>query len=245
MSKLNQIIAIASGKKSQASKVITELHRQLQTPTLLEGISKVYKPKDEDGEIFPPEKKKVQLKVEEAKSLVISSFTEMFDVVATQDKANTQARASVFVDEVAVLKDIPVTTLIFLEKQLVDIHTFVDKLPTLDPADTWSYNADADCWAAEPSVTTKTKKVLMGKVLYEATPEHPAQVQTYNEDVVIGQWTTIKFSGAIPAKEKNELLRRVVKLQDAVKAAREEANSQAVEAQHLGKNVFDYLFQQE
>jgi hypothetical protein len=32
----------------------------------------------------------------------------------------------------------------------------------------------------------------------EATEKHPAQVEVYHEDVVVGQWKTVKFSGALP-----------------------------------------------
>ena len=145
-------------------------------------------------------------------------MTELFDIVATQDQANCIARANVTVDNVAVLKDVPVTTLLFLEKQLVDMHTFVEKLPTLDPGESWSYNPDVDHYASEPYQTSKTKKVMKNHVKAEATKEHPAQVETYTEDVIVGYWTTVKFSGAIPAKEKNEILDRVRKLQEAVKS---------------------------
>ena len=101
-----------------------------------------------------------------------------------------------------VLKDVPVTTLLFLEKQLVDIHTFVEKLPTLDPGEAWNYSPDVDHYVSESYQTTKTKKVLKNHVKAEATKEHPAQVETYTEDVVVGYWTTVKFSGAVPRGKK-------------------------------------------
>ena len=145
-------------------------------------------------------------------------------------------------NESALLKDVPVTHLLFLEKQLVDIHTFVEKLPTLDPAEAWQYNPEVDCFASDPYQTAKTKKVLKNHVKAEATKEHPAQVETYTEDVVVGYWTTVKFSGALPAREKNAILQRVRKLQEAVKSAREEANSVTVEPKKTGAEVFKYIF---
>jgi hypothetical protein len=152
------------------------------------------------------------------------------------------AKANVVVDNVTVLKDVPVTTLLFLEKQLVDIHTFVEKLPVLDPGEDWDYSPDVDYYASEAYQTTKTKKVLKNHVKAEATKEHPAQVETYTEDVVVGYWTTVKFSGAMPAKEKNELLDRVRKLQEAVKLAREEANGMEVQTKKIGAAVLHYVF---
>jgi hypothetical protein len=184
----------------------------------------------------------VQFKVRDAIQQVIAALTDLFDIVATQDHANCLARANVVVDKTTVLKDVPVTTLLFLEKQLVDIHTFIEKLPTLDPGETWNYNPDVDHHASEPYQTTKTKKVLKNHVKAEATKEHPAQVETYTEDVIVGYWTTVKFSGAIPAREKNELLDRVHKLQEAVKCAREEANGRDVESKKIGDAVLQYIF---
>jgi hypothetical protein len=173
---------------------------------------------------------------------VAATLTELFDVVATQDAANCLAKANVVVDGTPLLKNVPVTTLLFLEKQLVDLHTFVEKLPTLDPGEAWSYNEEVDHYASEPYQTTKTKKVLKNHVKAEATKEHPAQVETYTEDVVVGYWTTVKFSGAVPARERNEMLGRVRKLQEAVKSAREEANGAEVELKKLGGAVFQYVF---
>ena len=95
---------------------------------------------------------------------------------------------------------------------------------------------------SEPYQTSKTKKIMKNHVKAEATKEHPAQVETYTEDVVVGYWTTLKFSGAVPAKERNEMLDRVKKLQEAVKCAREEANGMEVESKKIGGAVLQYIF---
>lgn len=240
--KLNQIIAITAGKKSRTQKVITEVHHQLQKTALLDGISRSYKPKDEDGERFPSEIKHVQLKVSDAINKVENELIELFDVVATQDWANCQAKANIVVNNKIVAEKIPVTYLLFLEKQLVDIHTFIEKLPTLDPAETWKFNKDTDCFSSDSYSTTKTKKILKNHVKYEATKEHPAQVETYSEDVVVGYWATTKFSGAIEAKDKNDMLERVRILQESVKCAREEANSIDVADQKIGDKILTFIF---
>jgi hypothetical protein len=241
MSKLNQIIAVTAGKKSRSQKAITEVYHQLQKPALLDGIARTYRPKDEDGEKLPAERKQVQLKVKDAVSRVKGELADLFDVVATQDYANCVAKADVKVDGVVLLEKVPVTYLLFLEKQLVDLGTFVEKLPTLDPAESWKYSQEADAYASEAYETTKTKKVLKNHVKAEATKEHPAQVETYSEDIVVGYWTTVKFSGAVHSKEKNDMLERVRKLQESVKVAREEANGTEVQTVKLGARVLDFV----
>ena len=242
MPKLNQIIAIANGKKSHASSELTKLYHLLQKPALLDGISRTYQPKDEEGERLPPEKKNPQLSVSSAIQTATAALTELFDVVATQDYANTAAKADLVVDGKTILGGVPVTHLLFLEKQLVDLGTFVDKLPSLDLRETWT-PAAADCYRSETSGTTRTKKLPRNHVKYEATKEHPAQVDVYTEDVIVGTWSTTKFSGAIPASEKNAMLSRVRKLQEAVKAAREEANNTEAPQRHTAKSILDFVFQ--
>lgn len=242
MPKLNQIIAVCKGKKSHAQKVLTEVHHKVQKPELLTGISRTYRPKDEDGDKLPPESKRVQYTVKEAVADASAVLNELFDIVATQDQANTTASADVVVNGTAVLKDVPVTHLLFLEKQLVDLHTFVEKLPVLDPAYDWSFSDEADCFATPAQETTRTKKIPKSFVAYEATKEHPAQVQVFNEDVIAGYWSTVAFSGAIPASEKNAMLARVRQLQEAVKLAREQANGQEAPDFRTGKAVLSFIF---
>lgn len=241
MAKLNQIIAVSKGQKGRTQSRLTEAYHKIQKKDLLTGISRTYRPKDEDGDRYPPESKQVNYTVRRALTEVSEALTQLFDVVATQDDGNTMARADVVVDGTTVLSQLPATTLLFLEKQLTDLHTVVSKLPVLDPAQRWEYSDEADCYATEPTETVKTKKVPRNHIKYEATKEHPAQVETYNEDVVIGYWTKVDFSGAVPESVRNNLLARVEKLQDAVKLAREQANMQEVDQVKIGDAVFGYL----
>jgi hypothetical protein len=166
----------------------------------------------------------------------------LFDVTATKDWANCVAKADVAVDGTTILRDVPVSYLLFLEKQLSDLTTFVKKLPILDAAETWTHDPSSDTWKTEPVRTLRTKKVPRNHVKAEATDKHPAQVDVYYEDIAIGTWTTTKFSGAVPAQRVNELLERVEKLTQAVKFAREEANTFEVTDQRVGEAVFAYLF---
>jgi hypothetical protein len=242
MARLNQIIAVEKGIKTRSHQELTEAHHALQKPALLSGIARSYRPKDEEGEQLPPEATRVQAKAEEVIRKTSEILVALFDVTATKDYTNCKARADVVVDGKTLIAAVPVTYLLFLEKQLVDLHTFVKKLPVLDASESWVFDPSADCWATEPVQTSKTKKIPRNHVKSEATEKHPAQVEVYHEDVVVGQWKTVKFSGALPAKRVNELLERVEKLQHAVKFAREEANNHEVDEQKIGRSVLSYLF---
>ncbi|MFI0418813.1 hypothetical protein [Spongiactinospora sp. 9N601] len=241
MTKLNQILAVEKGVKSEVQRKVTDAYQQIQKAPLLSGISRTYQPIDDEGEQLPPEATRVQVQAEAVLKGVGDVLTRLFDVTATKDWANCAAKADVMVDGSVLLADVPVTYLLFLEKQLTDVHTFISKLPTLDPAETWAQDEHTEAWRTEPVKTTRTKKVPRNHVLAAATDKHPAQVQVYNEDIVVGYWTKVAFSGALPQRRVNELLARVQKLQEAVKYAREEANGTEVVDQKIGEKVFAYL----
>src|ERR1700676_3808384 len=113
MPKLNQIIAIQAGKKSQAKETLTEAHHLLKKPELLSGLVRTYQPRDENGEPQPDERKQIQVKINELIPKVTAALAEMFDVVATQDAANCQAKADIVVDARTLLSGVPVTHLLF------------------------------------------------------------------------------------------------------------------------------------
>lgn len=240
--RLNQIIAVEKGVKADAERGLTNAYHTIQKTQLLSGISRTYRPVDDEGEKLPPESTRVQVQCEQVLAEVAATLTRLFDVTATKDVANCSATADVVVDGQTILSDIPATYLLFLEKKLVDLRTFVGKLPTLDPAETWTWDEAAEVWRADPVETTRTKKIPRNHVLAEATKEHPAQVQVFTEDVVVGYWKKVAFSGAVPQRRVNELLERVTKLADAVKFAREQANSIEISDQQVGDAVFGYLF---
>ena len=241
MPKLNQIVAIEKSVKSRVYGDITDLHKSSQKAELFNGFSKNYRKRDEDSEDYPPEQKKVQLEANDLLGQISKLLTELIDVTAAKDYANCHAVADVIVDGQVLVKDAPVPLLLFLEKQLTDLHTFVDKLPTLDSADDWLADPNSGLYKTAPIATQRTKKVQKPIVLYDATDKHPAQTQLITEDITVGYWDTIKQSGALPLPRKRALLERIEALAQAVKFAREQANDAEAVEQKIGGALFAYL----
>jgi hypothetical protein len=239
-STLSQLLAVHKDIKSKA--VLTQVYQQLQKTALLNGQARTYQPLADDGEKFPSESQKVQVKVSEVLVTVQKALVELFNNTAALDIANTKAFADVVVDGQTLATQVPATYLLFLEKQLVDIKTLVSKLPVLDSAEDWTYNASQDVYATAGVQTSKTKKRTNFITVAPATEQHAAQVKETSEDVLVGNWNTIKYSGALPAKQVNEMLERVEKLVAAVKYAREKANSIAVEKQDVGGAILKFIF---
>lgn len=241
MTKLNQIVAVEKGAKSDANAAITAIYHRVQKPDMFAGIARHYEPLLDGGETLPPESTRVMLNAEELLTLALRDvWTRLLDLTLTKDTANTHAKADIVVDGRTLATDVPVTYLIWLEKQVASMVTVISKMPVLDNAFMWTPDTTG-AWATAAVQTVKTKKVPRNHVKAEATDKHPAQVEMYFEDVPVGTWTTIRFSGAMPAIRQRELLDRLARLAEAVKFAREEANSAEVTDQRVGGAIFDFL----
>jgi len=240
MAKLNQFVAIEKGVKSRVASTVTDFHKLCQKPALFNGFQKEYQPLDEEiGETFPPESVRVQADAETLLQDACAAWTELFDITATKDFGNTQAKADVVVGDDTLLLGVPATHLLFLEKQLLDVRTFITKIPLLDASKNWT-QADG-MHKSDPRTTSKTKKVPRSLVMHEGDENHPPQVQMVAEDVTVGNWSQVDFSSAMTWDRQKVLLDRVNQLLKAVKMAREEANTTEIEWTAVGSQVFDWI----
>jgi hypothetical protein len=238
---LNQLLALRKGVQADTHSGITKLHHQVQKIDLLTGLHRTFrKLRDEDPDV-PGESKRVQIRAGEALLEAVQLWTRQWDVTAAVDYTNCETRADVIVGDQVLIKGAPATYLLWLEKQLVDLHTFVAKLPVLDPAEDWRWDDNADAYASATSTTRSTRKEPRNHVRAEATEKHPAQVDVYMEDVTVGYWDNTKLSGAIEGGRRKTLLARIGELQAAVKVAREQANMTAAVDPKPAAGVFAWL----
>jgi hypothetical protein len=242
MAKLNQTIALEADSKKRASAAVSQAASSLGKQPLLNGLSRTYQPLHEDGEQLPPESSRVQVNAADVLSAMQAELVRLFDLTATKDYANCLAKADVVVDGTTLVSQAPATFLLFLEKQLAELETFIRRLPTLDQGEKWIRDEALGTWATPPVETLRTKKLPRNHVKAEATKEHPAQVDVYYEDVAVGRWSLVRYSSAFPVPRVEELLGRVRTLQEAVKTAREEANMLTVEQQKVGEAILHHLF---
>jgi hypothetical protein len=240
---LNEVITTLKGVKTRTNARCTELHRTLQKPELITGLVREYKSKFDGGDQHPPESKKVQAIAVEQLDEMAKLTAELFDAEAALDFANCTARADVIVGERVILADAPSTFLLFVEKQLIDLHTTLTQMIVLDEADNWNEDANQrGLYRTAPVDTARTKKVIRPLILAPATDKHPAQTDKITEDIIEGYWTVTKLSGAVPSKAKKALLDRIDRLVDAVREARERANLVAAPHIPAGRNFMDYVF---
>lgn len=244
MTKLHQILAVEADVRNQTQKDLTAAHHGLQKPEMLNGVSRTYQPVKEDGDQLPPEGNLLQTRAADVIRNTQKILAKLFDVTATRDYGNLNAMADLVIDGETLLTGAPATFLLWLEKRLVDVHTFVCKLPVL-PADTeWEFDANANAYRNKREIKThRTLKIEDFKIVTPATPQHPAQIAKVTKDELAGYWTTNKFSGALPADVVAAMKERVERLQKEVKFAREKANQCDVIDQKVGAKILDYVFQ--
>lgn len=243
MPHLHEILAVEKGVKTRVNRELSDLHKSSQKADLHNGMHKTYEKNDEDGPDFPDEDRVVQLIATEVLRKGADIISELIDVQATKDIGNTKATADVVVDGRTLVEGAPATLLLFLEKELTDYRTFIQKIPTLDQGEIWETDPNSKTVRSQPRKTHKTQKVQKPVVLFPATKEHPAQTQLITEDQIIGYWTSVKHSGAIGVPQKEKLLGRVNKLLDAVKKARAKANMLNVEKVDIADSIFGYLLE--
>lgn len=239
--KLHQYLALHKGAFSDGEGRLTKVYHALDKNALLSGVLKTYKPNDEEGQQLPSEGTKLQLRVPVLLREAVPALVRQVDLQATVDAGNQQATANVVVDGEVVLSDVPIETLLFLGKKLTALGEVISKIPVLDEAEDWSDAGDGLSFKTAPSSKVRTEKVPTKFEKAPATDKHPAQVEILYLDKVVGTWTTTKFSGAITAKRKSELVEKLSKLQAAVKVAQGEANSTEVTDRKIGQAVFDFL----
>lgn len=243
MTKLHQLLAIEKDVRSTTGRTITGNYQLLQKPALLQGMTRTYHKLNEDGEDLAGETALVQANARQVINDTREAFARLWDLEATKDYTNLEATADVIVDGNVVIANAPATYLLWLEKELNDLHTTVSKLPTLDPAENWEWSSERNCYVSSENVTNRSKKVPRVLVKAEATDKHPAQVDVWHEDVTVGQWHLTKFSGALPVTTVKDLTQRVVTLREAVKDARARANEVEVKQQKVANKMLDYVFE--
>lgn len=239
---LNKVVALEKGTKEGANKALGEAFRLAKEgQSLFHGQRRVYHPYSEDDQPLPDEVQQVRMTVKMALERIKAALGRHFDVTATRDGGNTRAVADIVIDDVAIAAGVSVPHLLFLEKQLEELHKLFTGLPLLDQGENWTKDEGTGLYRSEPTTKVRTRKVPKVVVKYEATKEHPAQTEMITEDIPAGEWKTTLFSGALTVDEKNAAIARVLTMLNAVRMAREEANSTDVEFNETGRDVLSYV----
>jgi hypothetical protein len=146
--------------------------------------------------------------------------------------------------ETIIIKGLPATSLLELEKRMVEIQALVNAIPTLDPAKGFVVDPHkAGTYKAREITKERKKKTNAVLVMYQATKEHPAQTQLVSEDIPVGKIREFEWSGLITPAEKADMINRVEILSRAIRKARSRANEVVVDTnKKIGSVLVRYAF---
>jgi len=243
MPKLHEVIAARTARQKVLLDECVVLANTAKKKELFTGLTKSFDRTDDDGAQYPPEEQHIRQRALSVIDAGSKALTTLADLVLTNDVGNTQAQASIVVGGVVLAEEVPVTTLMYLEKWTAHLRDFVRALPVTDAVNAWSWNEDRGVWQSAEKQRVKTRKDQIPVVMYEATPEHPAQVEMVSRDVVEGFWKERLFSAALSPNARRAMLENVEALNVAVKTARERANTQEVDAKTIGEALLGFVFE--
>lgn len=246
MPKLHELLAAEGTSKTQADKCRTDLLATFDKKRHLFSQKRVTFLSNEEGKPAQTEEQlDLQTTVPRELKWISEMWAKALDLAYGIDIGNTVAKADVTLDDgTLLLKDVPATALLQLEKRANELHAFIQSIPTLDPAKGFTEDAatGADVYVAREDIRTRTKKLQRALQLSPATDKHPAQVQLITEDVAIGTIKTQEWSGLITPVAKGDMLNRAEELRRALKTARSRANDVPVASNKIGATLLQYVF---
>jgi len=245
---LHQLLAVENDRKQKALQIVRETASVFQKkPDHFDGLSKSYQPYEEGGQKIEPEIKEIVTTVDEKLSYTQKSVITAIDATISKEETNASGTVKT---ELKVngkgLGEFSATSLLALESWLNVLRALYKEIPTLDPVKVWNADPNADkrgVFKTETETKYRTQKIETPLVVYEATKEHPAQVQMVTKDQQVGEYCTVYRSGKVTPARKSEMLERLDNLIDATKRARARANKAEVINAKIGKVIFDYIEQ--
>ena len=234
-SKLHEVLAVEGELESQSSKVMTEARQTFtKKGNHFMGFHKWLdmnddnRKKEEEG---ATEHREVVETVKGKLDWVWKHFGRYLNAVAQKERTNQEARADLMVGDEVLIEAMPATLLLGLESRLKKLRDVYMAVPTHQPGVRWEADAgrgEEVFRAAELVTTQKQEKTIRHKVLVEATEHHPAQIDKWTENIVVGTFKSEIWTSTVSPAQKAEWLGRIDQLLRAVKRARQRANSTEV-----------------
>lgn len=246
MAKMHQLLAVKKDLAQRANEIYGETVKVLKKAHLFHGSVKSYEHFDEAEATLaaiPDEIEVMGYTVEEKLQWFDEQFSRLIDADYQIDTTNGEAFGDLKIGE-KVISAVPAAFLLDLVGHFTKVRALYANIPVLDPKHAWTLTPDQGknvYGTAQNEITYRTKKTLGHKVLVEATPEHPAQVEKWNEDVRIGKFTKKIWSGATTAHDKALLLARIDQVIEAAKIALSQANEKEHSKEKIAKQLFDWI----
>lgn len=247
--KLHELLAVETNLENQAAKCRTDLAATFEKKRhLFEEKRVTFKATAENSVPVTEAQSDIQSTVSKELDWLVPHLTKSLNASYQVAEANTIARADVVLEDDAgtvLLRGVPATALLELEKRMTELAGLVATIPTLDPAkgfklDTARAEGVYVAREVEKTRTRKTKRVI---VKYEATPQHPAQTELIDEDQAVGTIHEQEWSGLVTPARKAELINKVEMVGRAIRRARSRANEAEVDtSKKIASPLLGFIF---
>jgi hypothetical protein len=137
MPKLHELLAIESNLETQASKVRADLANTFEKKRhLFEEKRLLFTPNTEGAQVVTEQQTDIQTTAQKELAWVQPHLAKALNASYQVAEANTQARADIILEDsdTPLVKDVPATSLLELQKRLAEILHLAQAIPTLDPA---------------------------------------------------------------------------------------------------------------
>ena len=246
MGKLHELLSVEGDLSATSERILSEatdtfsnksdrFNGHYRTLTMLDESRSGENAEDE---------KRVETTVGDKLKYVDRTVTKYYDALFQKECANQQATANLVVDGETIAEDVPATFLLGMETRLKRFRNVLEAIPTLRPGLAWEKAPEMGSGILKAPAATafKTEKFTDSRVLYEATENHPAQIDTWTADRNVGRVELEHRSGMISPAEKSRLIARADELIRAVKRARQRANLTEVDKDRkIGRKIFDFI----
>lgn len=248
MAKLHELLAVKDNLRSQAETTRADLKNTFEKKRT-HFMKKTVTVKSLKEGVEDKTEVQMNLQTSVAKELewISEKLRKAIDTAHQVEVANTQARADVVLEDgFILLSNIPVTSLLELEKRLHEIQDLVVAIPTLDPAQGFEPDiTEGDgIFKARDVEKPRTEKVFDYVVMVPAVDKHPAQVKELMLDKVVATTITQEWSSLITVAAKGHMLDRVEDVIRAVKKARSRANDTEINVREdkIGNAILRFVF---
>ncbi len=254
MSRMHEILAVEADKEGKFKKIVAETTKDFKDKqNLFGGFIRILEMFDEhDAEHGTEEHVALTTTVNERLDYTQKSIESYFDLLYQKEATNQLAKADIVVNGEIIAEAVPATYLLGLEKRLTDLRKMYDNIPTLQVGVEWikdDTQREGIFKTVHPEIRFKTKKKFQHQVLVpaqfpkdgEGGQSLPAQIEKWEDTVNIGKFTKIYWSGMLTSAQKSELLERFDKLIQAVKKARQKANTQEVVKEKIASKLMNFI----
>lgn len=252
MGKLHEILAVEKAKVNAVNKLIQDTMAKFKKFDYFQGHIKQLKMIEDSSqnkavEEAAYEDRQLPTTVHETLEYMFKFWVEAEDITFQKNKTNQAANSELVFRGRLVAENVPVDQLMGLEVRLDTLRKAFDAMPTLPAGTKWEEDLQSGrsgAWTIpNPEVTTKTEKITIPVVLYEATDKHPAQVKESSVDKIVGSYQLTKRCGAATSKQKADCLAIIDELICEIKQARMRANSVEAYRGSIAQSIVDIIME--